>query len=131
MPEDMEKRIAQFVQVRDMLEALDKRQSEERAPLVNLRDRLQGKIQVFMTENKLENLKTAAGTAYTSSRTTCSLSDPHAFMEYVIWSQKFDLLDRRANSTAVKAHIEEKGGLPPGCNITTIETVGVRRRPGT
>lgn len=131
MPEDMEKRVGQFVKVRDMLEALDKKHSAEREPLISLRDRLQGKIQEFMSQNKLENLKTAAGTAYTSSRTTASLADPHAFMEYVITSKQFDLLDRRANSTAVKAHVQDKGGLPPGCNLTTIETVGVRRRPGT
>jgi hypothetical protein len=48
-------------------------------------------------------------------------------MKYVIDNNLFDLLDRKANVTAVKDHVKEKGALPPGVNLSAIETVGVRR----
>jgi hypothetical protein len=48
-------------------------------------------------------------------------------MRYVIANQKFELLDRRANVTAVKEFVKENKEQPPGCNLSAVETVGVRR----
>jgi len=50
-------------------------------------------------------------------------------MDYVTTNKLFDLLDRRANTTAVKAFVKKNNQLPPGCNLSAVETVGVRR-PG-
>jgi hypothetical protein len=127
MAEDMEKRIQQFIAVRDFIKEQDDahkaKMKDHRATL----DRLTGLIQVFMDENKLENLKTKFGTAYTSVKRTASLADPDVFMNYVIENKAFDLLDRRANSTAVQAFVDKHKVLPPGCNLNSIANVGVRR----
>jgi hypothetical protein len=37
-------------------------------------------------------------------------------------------MDGRANVTAVKDYVKEKGVLPPGCNLNALKSVGVRRR---
>lgn len=125
--EDMEKRTAQFIAMRDKIKELDDRHNETLKPLRKIQELLAGRIQAFMASNKLENLKTKAGTCYTTHRTTASLADPEAFMKYVIDHGQFELLDRRANSTAVKEFLQRNKALPPGCNLNTIETVGVRR----
>lgn len=127
MNDDMEKRTSQFIQVRDRIKEIEKEHSERIKPLKELQEILAGRIQAFMAANNLENLKTAAGTCYISSRSTASLADPEAFMNYVIENKMFDLMDRRANTTAVKAFVKKNKALPPGCNLSTIETVGVRR----
>lgn len=127
MTEDMEKRTRQFIEVRDAIKRIEKEKNDALKPLKELQEILAGRIGAFMAANNLENLKTAAGTCYTSSRTTASLADPAAFMDYVIQNRQFDLLDRRANVTAVKAFVKQHSGLPPGCNLSTIETIGVRR----
>jgi hypothetical protein len=44
---------------------------------------------------------------------------------------KFELLDRRANATAVKAYVKDTNQLPPGCNLNAIQSIGVRRKPGS
>jgi hypothetical protein len=75
---------------------------------------------------------TKAGTAYVSVKTSASLEDPDIFMRHVIGTESWELLDRRANATAVKAFAEENhGALPPGVKMASIVTVGVRRKAGT
>lgn len=126
--EDMEKRTQQYVIVRDMLKALEEEHAKKKKELNSVLETLSGIIQKFMDDHNLENLATAAGTCYKSTRHTASLSDPAAFMNYVIANQAFDLLDRRANSTAVKAFVQEHNSLPPGCNLSAIQSLGVRRK---
>lgn len=125
--EDMEKRTRQFVEVRDRIKALEDAHKLNIKPLKEIQEVLAGRIQAFMAANNLENLRTKAGTCYTTVRHTASLSDPEAFMTYVKSHNAFDLMDRRANSTAVRDFVKQNKALPPGCNLTAIETVGVRR----
>lgn len=131
MAEDMEKRVAQYVQVRDALDALAERQKAEAKPLKELLDVLGGVLQKFLDDNNLANLTTAAGSCYTSTRHTASVADAKAFMDYVIETKKFELLERRANPTAVKAFVQEHGHLPAGVNMSALTSVGVRRAAGT
>lgn len=128
--EDMEKRTRQFIEVRDKIAEVKDRQAAELKPLLEIQEVLAGRIQAFMQANKLENLKTSAGTCYVSTRYSASLADPEAFMQYVIANSAFDLMDRRANVTAVKDFVSAHKQLPPGCNLSAIETLGVRR-PGS
>lgn len=131
MVEDAEKRIRQYVQVRDVLKRLDEEHDAKRKPLVELQQILSGKLQEALTANNATSLKTEAGTCYISTRYTTSLADPDAFMKHVIANGDFDLLDRRANATAVKEYVGKNNSLPPGCNLNAIQTVGVRRgKPG-
>ena len=127
MNEDMEKRTKQYIDVRDALKKLDERQKAERKPLLEIQERLAGIIRTFMDANKLENLRTQHGTCYTSTRYTASLADPDAFMKFVIANNAFEMMDRRANSTAVREYVEEHKQLPPGVNLTALQTVGVKR----
>lgn len=129
--EDMEKRTRQFIEVRDAIKKIEDETKQKLKPLREIQEILAGRIQAFMVANSLENLRTNAGTCYTTTRHTASLADPEAFMKYVIEHGAFDLMDRRANSTAVKDFVKKNKALPPGCNLNAIETVGVRRAGST
>lgn len=131
MSEDINKRVEQFIQIRDMLKRMGEEYDKKRAPLLQLQEVLSGKLRAFMEANSLENLKTDAGTCYTSTRYTASLPDPEIFMNFVKTNNKFELLDRKANSTAVREYVKENGSLPPGCNLSALQTVGVRRGKNT
>lgn len=131
MAEDIDKRIAQYIEVRDALKRVDEKWEAERKPLSEIQEQLSGRIRAFMESNNItDNLKSKSGTCYLSTRYTASLADPQAFMDYVIRTQKFELLDRRANTTAVKDYVQEHNQLPAGCNLNAIQTVGVRRPTG-
>lgn len=124
---DAEKRVSQYVQVRDLLRAMDDAHEKRRKQYVEILETLSGLLQSFMDANSIQNLKTKGGTCYVSVKHTASLADPDAFMKFVVENKQFDLLDRRANATAVRAFVEEHKTLPPGCNTNTIRTLGVRR----
>jgi hypothetical protein len=129
--DDIDKRIGQYVQVRDALKRLDEKQALERKPLLEIQERLSGMIRVFMESNNItDNLKSKSGTAILSTRYTASLADPEAFMRFVISTGKFDLMDRRANTAAVRDFVQANNELPVGCNLTGVQTLGVRRPSG-
>jgi len=126
----VDKRVAQYIQVRDAIQEANKAHDEKMKPLVELQNLLTGWMQNFLEKAGADNIKTAHGTCYSTTRYTASLADPEAFMKYIIDNQAFDMLDRKANVTAVKDFVREKGTLPPGVNLSSIKTVGVRRASG-
>ena len=131
MNENMNKRVGQYIAVRDALKRIDEKYDAERKPLLEIQEILSGMMQAFLDANKVDNAKTQHGTFYRSTRYTASLADPDVFMKFVIANNKFDLIDRRANATAVKTFVETNNQLPPGCNLNAVQTIGVRRKPGS
>lgn len=125
---DTEKKVLQFIKLRDLRRALKMRYEEEDKKLRDLQSILEGQLSAFMSANKVDNLRTQHGTCYTTIRYSASLADPEAFMQFVITNQKFDLLDRRANATAVRDYLDAShASAVPGCNLSALEHIGVRR----
>ena len=127
VPAKIEQRIAEYIECRDAIKLAKDEFEKSIAPLVELQNILTGRLQRFLETAGATSIKSKFGTCYSSTKYTASLADPKAFMDYVISTNQFDLLDRKANVTAVKDHVTEKGALPPGVNLSAIETVGVRR----
>ena len=48
-------------------------------------------------------------------------------MDFVIANAAWDLLDRKANVTAVEEFIKSKAAPPPGVNYSSTFVAGVRR----
>lgn len=120
-------RIAQYVMVRDKIKEIEDKQEEELKPYKELQTQLQAWLQTHLEKNGSESIKTKQGTVYLSVRYSASLADPDAFMKFVVDNGLYELLDRRANATAVRDYVQENGGLPPGVNLNGIKNVGVRR----
>lgn len=122
-----EKRTGQYVAVRDAIREISARHEEELKPFVEL----QNQLTAWLTENLdkvgAKSVKTTQGTVYQSTRYSASLTDPKAFMDYVIDNKRWELLDKKANSTAVRDFIEQHKSEPPGTKLSAIRTVGVRR----
>lgn len=128
--ETVDKRIQQYVALRDRIKEMEEAFETAKKPLAAAMEEINGWLQNFLDESGSESIKTKYGTCYSSVRYSASLADAKAFMDYVITNEAFDLLDRRANVTAVRAFVEENSTLPPGCNLTALRTVGVRRGKG-
>lgn len=121
------RRVAQYVQIRDKLKVMDEEHEKKREKLVLVQSLLSGYMEKFLEQIGATNIKTPYGTCHRTTRYTSSLADADAFMNFVTSTGKFDLLDRRANSTAVKEYVQEHGVLPPGVNLTALRSIGVRR----
>lgn len=123
----VDKTVGQYVAIRDRLKAMDEVHDAAKKPLLEVQTLLSGRLMEVLKKTGSESIKTKQGTVYISTRYTASLADADAFMKYVVENAAFDLLDRRANATAVKDFVAEKKALPPGCNLNSLVTVGVRR----
>ena len=126
----VEKRVSQYIMIRDKLKELNAEHEEKLKPLVDLQNSLTGWLQSFMEQAGADSIKTPNGTCYSTTRHSASLADSEAFMKFVKDTDNYDLLDRKANVTAVRAYVEEHSALPPGVNLSSIKTIGVRRASG-
>ncbi|GAC1424434.1 MAG: hypothetical protein NVSMB6_25380 [Burkholderiaceae bacterium] len=122
----LDQRVREYLAIRDKLKAIDAAHDAARKIYVETLSSLSGVMLDILEKTGAEGARTSFGTVYTSSKTTASLADPDAFMRFVIANGKFDLMDRKANATAVRDYVNENKQLPPGCNLTTVKTLGVR-----
>lgn len=120
--------VLRFIEIRDVLKALEDAYEAKRKPLLEVKERISGELMQFLDDNKLTNAQTKHGTVHTTTRSSASLTDAQLFFDFVLENERYELLDKRANATAVKDYVKENGGnLPPGVNLSSIKTVGVRR----
>ena len=131
MSEDLAKRVGQYVAVRDELKRRKTAYEESIVKLKGVQEELAGILEAALDAANALNVKTEAGTFYRSIKYTASLADPDVFMNFVIANNKFELIDRRANATAVRDYVKGTNQLPPGCNLSAISKIGVRRKPGS
>lgn len=123
---DMEKRVQQFRDVRDAIKRIEKKHTEELKPYLNAKEILSGRIGKFMETHKLENLRTKNGTATLGTKYTATVADGALFMDFVK-QDHWDMIERRANATVVRAWVKENKSLPPGVSLSGVQTVGVQR----
>ncbi len=127
----IDKKVEEYILVRDTLRSLDVEIEELKKPWLEIKNKLEGEIMAFLEETGSSSVRTPLGTCPTTTRYTASLVDAEVFMKYVVDNHKFYLLDRRANATAVKDYVKENNALPPGVNLNAICSVGVRRATAT
>jgi hypothetical protein len=130
MAVDFETRVAQYVKLRDLIRDKETSFKEYIKPYKEALDGLNNLLLNHLNSVGGNSVATDAGTVYRTEKKSASLSDPAAFMAYVITNDAYDLLDRKANVTAVEAYIRENGAQPPGVNFSSIYVVGVRRPNG-
>lgn len=124
---DIEKRVKQYIQLRDLIKKEDDEHKAKMKPKRELLERLNGVLLEHLHSINGDSVRTEGGTVYRTEKKSASLADPAAFMDYVLTTQNFDLLDRKANVTAVADFIAEHNAPPPGVNFSISHLVGVRR----
>lgn len=126
-PVDINMRVEQYVALRDEIKRLNDEHKKKMEPYNELLARFNGELLQHLQTINSESVRTKSGTVYRTDKKSASLVDAEAFMKFVIANNEFDLLDRKANSTAVEEFIKATGAPPPGANFTITHVVGVRR----
>jgi hypothetical protein len=126
---DLSHRVKQYVALRDHIKELDKEHADRMKPYRETLDQLNSLLLASLDQigQGVDSIRTDEGTVYRTEKKSASLADPAAFMKYVIEQQAWDLLDRKANVTAVADFIEEHNTQPPGVNFQRTFVAGVRR----
>ena len=125
---NVDKWIKQFIICRDWVAKEEAAHKLHMKPVKTDMEMLKGRLQKFLDDTKQDGGKTGSGTFFKSTTYSASLEDAQAFMRHVIGSEDWDLLDKKANVTAVLDFAEKnKGQLPPGVKVTPKVDVNVRR----
>lgn len=119
--------VAKYIQLRDKK---DEYRAEYNAKVAKI-DEAMGKIECKLLEAfaaaGVDNMKTEAGTAYISNKTSVTVGDREAFMEYVQNNNEWPLLEVKPSKTAVVEFRQTHDDLPPGINWRVEKTVSIRR----
>ena len=120
--------VSLYIKLRDQKAQMKNDYEQAVAPLQEKMDKLEAKLLEVFNQTGMDSVKTEAGTAYATVRTTASVADRDAFMEYVKAKEEWSLLEVRVNKTAVEqfrsANDDE---LPPGVNLREERVVNIRR----
>lgn len=119
--------VAAYVRLRDQKAELKAQQAEALKPYDEALAKLEAEALQILSDTGVESMKTSAGTVYKSVATSATVQDKSAFMDYIREHLAFDLLDVRANKTAVQDFVTENQDTPPGVVIRREMKVGFRR----
>jgi hypothetical protein len=91
-------------------------------------DAIEGELLNLLNAMGVDSLAGKTGTAYKNISTSVTIADAREFRRHVIGTEGWDLIDWRANKTAVNELVEQGEPVPPGVNRTAIYTIGIRRK---
>jgi hypothetical protein len=127
LPSSIDTLVAQMVRLRDKIKAADDLHAARMKHAKDYKAQIEAALLDKLNQLGGESVKTAHGTVYRSTRRSATIADGDLFRNYVVQNNAFDLVDWRANATAIDDFIKVAQTPPPGVNFTTAYTVGVRR----
>lgn len=127
MTASIEQRTAQYVHLRDIIKEQDDAHKKKMEPMRKLLDDLNVWLHNELKTLGIDKVSSDAGTVYITSKKSASIADLEAFWNFVVANQAFDLIDKKANATAVEEFAKHNKQLPPGINFSQVNVVGVRR----
>jgi hypothetical protein len=120
--------VEKYIQLRDR-KAVLKREYEGKVEAIDVAlDRCENYLLKHLQSVGAESIKTPAGTAYITTKTSASVADKQAFLDFVKEREEWSMLDVRANKTVVdEFKTSNNGALPPGVNWSALRSVNIRR----
>lgn len=115
--------VAHYVALRDRKAEIEARHKEELAPINRDMEQIEKALLLLMQRQGVESVRTPHGTPYISTLTSTRVSDWDAFLDHVLETENFDLLERRVSKTAFLAG----GSQAPGVEVATSLRVNIRR----
>lgn len=125
---DVEKRVGQYVKLRDLKAEIKAKHEDELKPVTETMLMIEEELKSALSAVNATNMKTSAGTVSLSTKANASAADINAFWTWIITQGAFDMLDKKPNVTAIAEYVKQHGVAPPGVNFSTHVGIGVRRK---
>lgn len=119
--------VALYIECREEKASLKAEYDAKVTPVDEKMAKIEAKLLEVMDQTGMESVKTDAGTAYKSTRTTVSVADRDAFMEFIKDGDHWSMMEVRAAKTAVEQYKAANDELPPGLNWRAEVVVNIRR----
>jgi hypothetical protein len=117
-----------YLETRDAKTALEKQQKEHLRQYTDVMQKIEGHLMAHLQEQHAQSLSSEVGTAYLRHTRSAPIHDAVAFKNYVIENRAWEMLDWKANVTAVGDFITENEIPPPGVNLKSAVMLGVMRK---
>lgn len=123
----MKELIEKYITLREAKDKI-KREAKEKTDRIDaVLDKMEGAILEEFQTTGVDSVKTAAGTAYRSTRTSATVADWDTVLAWVRQNDQWHMLERRVSKDAVVQFREANDDLPPGVNWREEQVVNVRR----
>lgn len=93
--------------------------------------KIEGFLMQQMDAEGVSSYKTEYGTAFKSTTDFANVADWSMTLDFIIENKKLEMLERRVNKTAVRAYMEETGGIVPGVNYGQKVSINIRKPTAT
>lgn len=124
---EVNKLVEGYIKLRDAKATRKAAYEADVAKIETMMAKVEGKLLAYFQESGIESVRTDAGTAYKSARTSATVADRDAFFEFVREHDAYGMLEARCSKNAVAEWKEANGDLPPGLNWSEEVVVGFRR----
>ena len=125
---DVEKRVGQYVKLRDMKAEIEEKHKAELKLVVETMAMIEDELMSALQSSNVTNMKTQEGTVSLLNKQSVSTADLSAFWTWIVTQGAFDMLDKKPNVTAIGEYVKQHGVPPPGVNYSTFNKIGVRRK---
>lgn len=120
--------VEKYIALRDRKAVIKAEYDQKVAAIDAALTKIEGVLLSTFNATGIENIKTAAGTAYVSVQTRASVADWDAYFGgFVVPNEAWEFIERRVNKSAVDAYRQANNDLPPGVNWSETRVVNVRR----
>ena len=123
----MEELVEKYIQLRDKKAEISAAFKAKTAKLDEVIGKIEGVLLQQFMELGMESVRTKAGTAYKSTRSSATVADWDNVLDFVRQNDLWNMLEHRVSKQAVEQFKEEHGDLPPGVNWREEVVVNVRR----
>lgn len=119
--------VEKYIQLRDKKSEMKKAFELETQKLDEVLVKIEAALMQSFQESGLDSVKTKAGTAFITTRTSATVADWDVFFNFVKTGENWDFLERRVSKDAVAQYQAANEDLPPGINWNATRTINVRR----
>lgn len=119
--------VSHYIALRDRKTKMKAEYDGKVAEIDALLDKIEARLLQTFQESGMDSVKTSAGTAYRSTRTSATIADWDAFWAFVQKNGAFEMLERRCSKVAVEQYKAANEDIPPGVSWREEAVVGVRR----
>lgn len=126
----VEQVVETYLKLRRKKEAVENETKERVAEIKAKMTKLESWLMQKADEDGVTSFKTAAGTAFVTSTDFANVADWDAVLTFIKENDAFDMLEKRVSKTAVRAHMDDTGDVPPGITYGTKIGINVRKAAG-
>ena len=119
--------VSKYIELRDKKAQIKAEYDVKVAKVDDVLNKIEAKFLEVFEQTGMDSVRTEFGTAYASLRTSCTIADKEAFMEFVKNNNEWPLLEVRPSKIAVEQYKSVTEELPPGVNWRAERVVNIRR----